>query len=354
MEKWPRCLERAPRIIRLALRPIREFLRWITVAAFMLSVDAVVVPGTGILDDFGMQPHQMPYELFRWSALSHLLRRPMVLLSVGAGPIEHPTSRRLISRVTRWAASVSYRDRGSRAFMMSIDDRNAQSTVQPDVVFGLPVPNLVDRPETTPLRIGVGVMSYSGWANDPATGVSTLDSYIEREGVLVADLLALGYSVRLLVGEASDECTRTRIIEHVRADPRDLDGGSIIAEPMRDFDELLAQVAQCDAVIATRYHNIVAALMLCRPTISIGYADKNRELMSIYSLDEFCHHAEEFEPDRVIGDLKLVMRHADELSKSMCVVNGNQRCAVEAQYDDTINELVRRKGMVRSTAGANT
>jgi polysaccharide pyruvyl transferase WcaK-like protein len=54
--------------------------------------DIVVVPGTGILDDFGEPWYAMPYDLFKWSLAAMLGGRPFTFVSVGAGPIQHPLS----------------------------------------------------------------------------------------------------------------------------------------------------------------------------------------------------------------------------------------------------------------------
>ena len=43
------------------------------------------------------------------------------------------------------------------------------------------------------------------------------------------------------------------------------------------------------AVIATRYHNLIAALKLSKPTIAIGYSPKHEALMSDMGLSEYYH-----------------------------------------------------------------
>ena len=73
--------------------PALEVFRWIAAYRFMNTVKCIVVPGTGILDDFGMGPHQMPYQLWRWSVTARFAGRPLLMLAIGAGPIEHRLSR---------------------------------------------------------------------------------------------------------------------------------------------------------------------------------------------------------------------------------------------------------------------
>jgi polysaccharide pyruvyl transferase WcaK-like protein len=44
------------------------------------------------------------------------------------------------------------------------------------------------------------------------------------------------------------------------------------------------------SVVAIRYHNVLCALRLAKPTISIGYSPKHDALMADMGLAEFCQH----------------------------------------------------------------
>ena len=61
------------RAVRLILRPLFEVSKSIHAFRF-LRVDAVIVPGTGILDDFGVRPQQMPFDIYRWTQLARLTK----------------------------------------------------------------------------------------------------------------------------------------------------------------------------------------------------------------------------------------------------------------------------------------
>ena len=49
--------------------------------------------------------------------------------------------------------------------------------------------------------------------------------------------------------------------------------------PARTLHDVMQQMADTDIVVATRYHNVVCALRMSKPTISIGYAEKNDALL---------------------------------------------------------------------------
>ena len=45
----------------------------------------------------------------------------------------------------------------------------------------------------------------------------------------------------------------------------------IIDEPIASVDDLLKQLAATDVVVATRFHNVLLALLLNKPAIAISY-----------------------------------------------------------------------------------
>jgi polysaccharide pyruvyl transferase WcaK-like protein len=59
----------------------------------------------------------------------------------------------------------------------------------------------------------------------------------------------------------------------------------------------MRQMAGVDIVVATRYHNVICALKLDKPTISIGYADKNDALLAEMGLADFCQSIERLDVD---------------------------------------------------------
>ncbi len=51
---------------RLFVRFPREILTWARTINHMRRFDLLVIPGTGILDDYAISPGDLPYGLFRW------------------------------------------------------------------------------------------------------------------------------------------------------------------------------------------------------------------------------------------------------------------------------------------------
>jgi polysaccharide pyruvyl transferase WcaK-like protein len=276
-----------------------RLLNWVEGLRQMRRFDLLIVPGTGILDDFSTGPFGVPYALARWCASARLCGVRIAFVSIGAGPIVHRLSRWLMTRATSLAAYRSYRDELSRRFMMSIGFDVAGDEVFPDLAFGLDAPPPQARLSQSDgsLTVGVGIMSYYGWSMDPAQGQAIYDAYMAKITSFVSWLLEQGHRVRLLIGETVDQSA----VDDLRSRIGAIGEGELLArltfEPATSLHDIMRQMAGTDVVIATRYHNVVCALKVGRPTISLSYARKNDEVLASMGLAGFHQNVEEFSVD---------------------------------------------------------
>ncbi|MDB5560875.1 MAG: polysaccharide pyruvyl transferase family protein [Hyphomicrobiales bacterium] len=258
------------------------------------GLDLVIVPGTGILDDFQDAPSGWPYVLLRWCLGAKWAGAKLAFVSVGAGPIRHPLSRRMMKAAARRAVFRSYRDEISRSFMADIGFNVGDDRVYPDIAFSLPTPRLEVR-SPGPIAVGVGVMSYHGWAKNDPESEAIYRTYLGKLTEFVAWLVNAGYMVRLLVGDADDWSAVKHLTERLAARNLGTNLSRVIAENGRTLHDLMDQMQYTDVVVATRYHNVICALKLGRPTISLSYAEKNDALLAEMGLGGFCQHVETFE-----------------------------------------------------------
>ncbi len=69
-------------------------------------------------------------------------------------------------------------------------------------------------------------------------------------------------------------------------------------------------MAPARIVVATRYHNVLCALKLAKPTLSTGYAAKNVVLMTDMGLSEYCQFVNALDVSRLIEQFKELSRAA--------------------------------------------
>jgi polysaccharide pyruvyl transferase WcaK-like protein len=268
------------------------------------DVDVLLVPGTGIMDDFNERPQGMPYSVFLICMMARLRGRKIAFVSIGAGPILHPLSRWLMKSAARVATYRSYRDMISKEFMAGIGLDVRGDPVYPDLVFSLPDPEPAQK-QGHALTVGLGVMAYYGWGADRDEAIYR--AYLGKLTEFASWLLEQGYDIRLLIGEDSDQSAVADLTASLRARHAELSEGRIVVGFHRSLHELMTQIAEVDVVVATRFHNVLCALKLGKPAISLGYARKNDVLMQAMGLGDFCQHVESFDIDQLIRHFTQVI-----------------------------------------------
>ncbi len=276
------------RLSAVARKIVNKSIMWLHAYRHLASLKAIIVPGTGILDDFRIGPLGWPYDLFCWFVLARLMGVKVLLASIGAGPIRRPLSRFLLKSAARAAHYRSYRDEASKYFMSGIGLDTSADPVFPDLAFSLPTPPSAES-ERNPLTVGVGVMTYHGWLKNAEYSGTVYDGYIAKMTDYIRWLLAQGHRVRILIGDDSDDRAARDILLRL-GNNADRPDDMISYTPAYTLDQIMKQMEDVDVAVATRFHNVICALKMGKPTISIGYAPKNEVLLTEMGLADFCQH----------------------------------------------------------------
>lgn len=267
--------------------------------AMMSGVDALVVPGTGVLETRLMAgPWGLPLWMFLAALSCRLLRRPVLLVSVGAEPAEHPMTRRLFRWTVRLATYVSYRDTESQAVARSwgVDP---VGPVHPDLAFSLPAPM---SPAVRPRHVVVGVMAYQGVPGSPEHGPGVVREYAARMAELIGRLGQDGRSVTLVVGDVAD----LDLAEDIRAAGVagwSVDPGRVVVSDAVTMTAIMEEMAQAEVVVASRFHNVIAALRVARPIVSLSYAGKNDRLLEDFGLGAFVQPMDALDVDLLLAQM---------------------------------------------------
>jgi polysaccharide pyruvyl transferase WcaK-like protein len=305
--------------------------------AALRPLDVLLVPGTGILDDFGESPLGTPSTIFTWCLAARLAGTPLAFISIGAGPIEHALSRWLMKAGAALAQYRSYRDAKSRDFMNQIGFDARDDPIFPDIAFQLPVPppagEGVPVPGGSGLTVGLGVMTYYGWRCDATTGAATMNAYIDKLAAFVGWLLDQGHRVRVMLGDQDDRLAVDRLLGAVASARPGLAPGRLYFEPADSLHEVMRQMGTTDLVVATRFHNVVCALKLAKPTISLSYAAKNDVLMADMGVGEFCQHIERFELDLLTGQFSRLLAAREDVAQRIRTTAARYQRQLEQQNE---------------------
>jgi polysaccharide pyruvyl transferase WcaK-like protein len=201
--------------------------------------------------------------------------------------------------------------------------------VYPDVSFSLPTPC---DDQTAAGTVGIGVMAYCGGNDDRLQADGLHASYVEKMKRFVVWLVDNGHKIRLLTGDRADERVVQEILASLRAHRPELGPSWVIAEPVPSLDELMRQMASVDTVVATRYHNVVCALKLAKPTLSIGYAAKHDALMADMGLSGFCQSVRSLDVAQLIEQFTELESQSAQLRLKMSERNAAKARLVGYQF----------------------
>ena len=314
----------------------------IRIASWVRRHEVVIVPGMGVLETtLPQRPWQGPYEMFVLCASGRIFQTKVALVSIGANVARERLTRWLFTTAARLAFYRSYRDELSRDAMRQQGLDTNRDHVYPDLAFGLPV--LFARPgdERT---VGLGLMDYNGNEQDNGRPDEIRAAYVEKMKSFTRWLVDNDRRVRLFIGDTNnaDATVVDEIMADLRANRPDLDPACVVSEPVLTFADLMRTMEATGTVVATRYHNVVCALMLSRPTISIGYGEKNAVLMTGAGLAEYCQSVKSLDVRRLTEQLMDLESHAARLRQTITEANAAKAPLIERQLAELSAMLFQR------------
>lgn len=295
--------------------------------------DQFIIVGTGAVDDMSVKHFwNAPYDLYRWSKVAKRGGAKLIFLSVGVGPIQNRISRALMLRALRMADYRSYRETVAFEYLKSVGYDTGGDLLYPDLVFSLPRQALpVPQTSAAETMVGLGLINYYGWRYDPVLGEKIYQEYIAKIKCFVAWLLEKGHNIRILVGDDVDVRPVQDVLEYVaKENPNQRE--RLIVEKISTVNELFQQIAQTDIVVASRFHNVLCALMLERPVISLGYHAKNDVLMAAMGLAPYCQPIEEFTFEQLVVQFERYTAEMDEAVERIHHTNERYRELLDEQY----------------------
>jgi polysaccharide pyruvyl transferase WcaK-like protein len=292
--------------IPYALRQVRDF-------------DAIVVPGMGVLEErLGARPWGMPWMLGLWSTVAAVRRVPFALVSVGADDAENRWTRWLFRTTVRRSTYCSFRDDFSRRALIAMGGGADPGPVFPDLAFEITAAVTdgagCDKGKTT---VAVGVLDWYGPADDRVNGREVYERYVGGMAELLHAITQRGHCVRLVVGDAIDAAARDAIRARFAEAHPELAAQVIDVPPAATFAQLCEQLDGCAAVVASRYHNLVAALLLHKPVVSLGYGPKNDALLESFGLAAFGQQLDDLDIARAGCQLADALARRQEIGTAM-------------------------------------
>jgi len=181
---------------------------------------------------------------------------------------------------------------------------------------------------------------YDPHASGPHDRRSTYAAYLDKMCDFVAWLVEHGYSVRMLQGDAKyDGVVRRDLRAKLEERGLTYDRCSIVDVDTPSVEDLLAQIALSDVVISPRFHNLILALMLNKPAISISYDAKSDALLQSVGLGKYCQHMADLDVRLLIDQLLDLESRISEIRPLLSERVEEYRILLEEQYRLILSDL---------------
>ncbi len=186
--------------------------------------------------------------------------------------------------------------------------------------------------------MGIGLMVYPGRYSTLNPRPDTYNTYLESVAVLVKWLLAHDYDIRLVLGDGD-----TEVIEEfnslLRHHAGSHDEERLIYQPITSVDEILSQLATTDIVVATRFHNVLLALLLQKPVLAISFHPKCVSLMSEMRLPQYCIDIHDIDGESLITHFRALERDRDSVTRTIRQEVSDAREVLDEQYEFLFKKL---------------
>jgi polysaccharide pyruvyl transferase WcaK-like protein len=344
--------EDASGLTAIALKLLGKGVDAIRMASWVRRHDVVIVPGMGVLEaSLPLRPWETPYAMFLLCASGKLFGTKVALVSVGADLIQPRVTRWLSNAAARLAFYRSYRDAQSQDAMRERGIDVSRDAVYPDLVYALPEPPY-DRGDAQ--TVGLGVMDYHGTNNDRDRADEIHAAYVGNMKRFTRHLVDSGRNIRLFAGDTCDDVVVQELLSDLRAYRPDLGPSAVIAEPVTSFADLTRAMAPVSTVVAIRFHNVMCALKLAKPVISMGYAAKNVAIMADAGLQEFCQFANTLDVDLLIRQFSELESRSAQLREMIVAQNTENARLLREQFDHLSRLLFPASATAPPAAGHQT
>ncbi len=302
---------RFPRLYRLLVRVPGKFLDLFWMLHVMGRVDAVVVPGAGVLESVSARAWSLPWALYCVTWAARLRRKTIVFVNVGADRARSPITRLFLRRALLRASYRAYRDTVSRAAAARIGVPSGADPVYPDVAFSLPAPPAA---AVRPGSVALGLISSSDWRGTTDQRQHARTAYVRAMSSFATSLLEAGFSVQLVTGDLSDRGHAAEVADHVRRALPGLADDRFDVPQISTFAGLMQVMNTCEVVVASRFHNVICALKLARPVLALSYAPKTDQLMADFGVGEYCHRVDDIDVHRLTEQFTALYTHRAQIS----------------------------------------
>jgi polysaccharide pyruvyl transferase WcaK-like protein len=310
-----------------------------TVADRLRGFDLVVISGGGQFDELFGGPFKHPYALWRFGGMARHAGARFAILSVGTGTLTSP-GRLFVRRALALANYASFRDVRSREL---VGEGTERAFVVPDLAYALPVgadPPAVPPPSPSVRSVvGLSPMAYADPRFWPVKDLAQYRQHVSSLARMTVDLVRAGHEVVLFTTDGPDRLAvdelRAEVLPALRPEERDL----LRAPEVSGVPALLEILRGVHVVVSARFHGVLLAHVMGRPTLAIAHERKVATLMDDMGHKRFCWPIDGFDPAQAWRRFAELNEGRAALAADIRTQAAEYRRRVEHQYDQVLQAL---------------
>jgi polysaccharide pyruvyl transferase WcaK-like protein len=341
--------------IRAAATSVLDFLDeakfLVTSFTRLKGTDLLIVPGSGVLSDHFGGPLNFPYTLLKWSLLAKVSQTRLAFLSVGAGPLNSPLSRRLVKYSLSVARYRSYRDITSKRLL---DNLGVPTTapVLPDLAASLRIDSTPSRPNNHRPIVGINAFPYFDPRYWPVSDTAKYQRYITTLTSFTSWLIHNNYKVFFFPTQIRADTLVIQDVKNLLTESGDLDlRNSLLEFPIHDVADLTARLAAIDLVVATRFHAILLSFLVNKPVLALSNHHKMADLMADMGQSQYLLDINTFFCESLIERFTTLKSNSETVKRQVAYRISEYRRALDRQYDILLTPISRRSVADMQTDG---
>jgi polysaccharide pyruvyl transferase WcaK-like protein len=297
------------------------------------GTNLLIVAGSGQLCDNFYGVWGFPYTLLKWSVIAKLSRSKLAYLSCGAGPIDSPLSRMFIKAALLLADYRSFRDAGSRKLVEKIGV-GGNNPVFPDLVFSSKL-NSNGSYSGKSRIVAINPFPHCDHRYWPVNKPAEYSSYVNRLASVASWLIKNSYTVLFFPTQVRADALVIEDVKRILMKDRTLDlKRHLVVKTTATFEDLIAQLATAEIVVASRFHGVLISFLLNKPVLALSHHPKVDNLMRDMGQSDFLLDIGTFDSKTVASRI-VALESRSHLVKQQIKSNvATCRGKLESQYRD--------------------
>jgi polysaccharide pyruvyl transferase WcaK-like protein len=316
--------------------------RFIAIWRATAHIDALVISGSGQIDDHWGGPWRHPFRLLVWSLCARLRGIPVAVFGIGVDDLTTRIGAWMSVRAMRLAHFRAFRDSGSLARLNRLGMKT-ESLVCPDPAFGLEIGSMAADNPAKALSESLAPAPYAilspiarnAW---PGGEDAAYEKYLGALADLGRHLLDRGLDVRFA-------CSQTRmdtpIVDRVLAKMGPEAADRCSRMPIATVSDYVRAAAGARLVTASRLHGVILALVSGTPVLAVAAPRKVRQVMTDLGLAECWIDLREADGAGLSARADMALEREASLRGKIAAQRRDLRAALGKAYDGLVAALLR-------------